>query len=478
MSKPNFLFYDLETFGTDPKTDRIAQFGAIRTDADFNVLGEPIELFCKISEDYLPDPGAVLVTGITPQKVLAEGYPENEFFARVNAILLDQPECCVVGYNNIRFDDEMIRYGLWRNFIDPYEWAYKQGNSRWDFLDVIRFTRAVRPDGIEWPVDEEGKVTNRLEKLTVANGISHEDAHDALADVHATIAMAKLIKDQQPKLFSYMYEHRDKRSALQLLESGQPLLHATGKVGNDRLNTTVILPIAPHPEQAGKMICFDLHHDPKDLLELDEKELQRRVMSAAADLDEGEERVPLKVIHANRAPVLAPLAVLDEAAAERIGIDAKTAMERAKAIAADGTVKNRVQAIHDGQQFEKVDDPEQQLYDGFVPDSDKKTMDVVRRSSAEDMAGLEPRFSDSRLAQLFFRYKARNFPESLTPDDHEQWEALRKQRLIEGVAHVRGLKEFAATLQQLAQEKQNDDRAMNLLQEVQLYGETVVPLDY
>lgn len=246
-----FLFHDYETFGTHPALDRPAQFAAIRTDSEFNVIGEPEVFYCKPADDYLPQPGAVLITGITPQEARAKGENEAAFAARIHS-LFTVPKTCILGYNNVRFDDEVTRNVFYRNFYDPYAWSWQHDNSRWDLLDVMRACYALRPEGINWPENDDGLPSFRLEHLTKANGIEHSNAHDAMADVYATIAMAKLVKTRQPRLFDYLFTHRNKHKLMALIDVPQmkPLVHVSGMFGAWSGNTSWVAPLAWHPEIA------------------------------------------------------------------------------------------------------------------------------------------------------------------------------------------------------------------------------------
>src|SRR5690554_4892671 len=183
-------------------------------------------IYCKPAPDLLPKPEACLITGITPQYAEAHGLREAEFMAKI-ATEFAQAGTCGVGYNSIRFDDEVTRYGLYRNFYDPYEREWKFDNSRWDIIDMVRMTRTLRPEGINWPDYDDGSPCFKLEKLTQANNLEHGAAHDALSDVYATIALARLIKERQPKLFDYAFKLRDKRFVAGLIdiEANKPLLH-------------------------------------------------------------------------------------------------------------------------------------------------------------------------------------------------------------------------------------------------------------
>jgi exodeoxyribonuclease-1 len=232
----SFLFYDLETFGADPRRSRIAQFAAIRTDLELNQVDEPISFFVRPADDLLPSPAATLITGISPQHALREGVSEAEAFARIFE-QMSLPETCTLGYNSLRFDDEFVRHGLFRNFFDPYEREWRGGNCRWDLLDVLRLAHALRPEGIEWPLREDGQVSFRLEHLAAANGVREGDAHEALSDVRALIGMARRLKAAQPRLWDYALRLRDKRYAAQLLDTTamRPALHVSQRYPAARL---------------------------------------------------------------------------------------------------------------------------------------------------------------------------------------------------------------------------------------------------
>ncbi|MDU3078054.1 MAG: exodeoxyribonuclease I, partial [Mixta calida] len=277
-NQPTFLFHDYETFGKSPALDRPAQFAGIRTDMDFNIIGEPEVFYCQPADDYLPQPEAVMITGITPQLAQARGVTEAEFARRIHALFTVE-NTCVVGYNNVRFDDEVTRNIFYRNFYDPYAWSWQNGNSRWDLLDVMRACYALRPDGINWPENDEGLPSFKLELLTQANGVEHNNAHDAMSDVYATIAMAKLVKEKQPKLFEFLFRHRTKQKINTLIDIPQmkPLVHISGMFGALRGNTSWIAPLAWHPENRNALIVCDLAGDITPLLELDADALRERL---------------------------------------------------------------------------------------------------------------------------------------------------------------------------------------------------------
>ena len=423
-------WHDYETWGEVPSQDRPSQFAGVRTDENLNVVGEPLMIYCKPSPDSLPKPEACLITGLTPQVALAKGLPEYQFAARVHAEL-SQPGTCGVGYNSIRFDDEVTRYMLYRNFYDPYEREWRNGNSRWDIIDVVRKTRALRPDGIKWPNYDDGRPCFKLEMLTAANGLKHEAAHDALSDVYATIAMAKLIKTHHPKLFDYAYKLRDKRFVNSLIDiaNRKPVLHISSRFASENGNATLVLPLAIHPTNKNAVIAYNLAANPRDLLNLSADELRERLFTRAEDLPKGMERVALKEIHVNKSPMVLPPSMLDEQTALRLQIDRKL-MERhwqqlnSLSLVEQESLQEKLYEVYSEIGFIEKTDPDQMLYNGFFDDYDKKLMAQVRRASSADLATKSFDFQDARLVELLFRYRARNFPESLSVLEREQWRAF------------------------------------------------------
>ena len=466
-----YFFYDLETSGLNARDDRIMQFAGIRTDENFEPIGEPYNLLVAISDDTLPSPGALMVTGITPQKTLEEGYSEADF-CKILSEEIFTPDTCVVGFNNIRFDDEFIRYTLWRNFYDPYEWAYKDGRSRWDLLDVVRMTRALRPDGIKWPVDTEGKATNRLELLTKANGLNHEKAHDALSDVEALIAVTKLIHDKQPQLFDYLLKLRDKNEVKKLvsLNDKQPFVYVSGRFDSAFNKATVALPVAPAAN--GNVLAYDLRYDPETFIGLDEKALAAKIFATWEERKaEDFARLPVKVLQYNRAPAVAPLGVLSqEDGWAKISLDQATVEKHRATLLAHPDFAVKLSSIFERKKdFKPSDDPEAQLYDSFVADRDRLRAESVRNATREELKALDPKFDDSRLKAIYPWYKVRNFPGSATNDDRASYEAHRAERL------ERQAKSFMKDMNYAARRTDLSDHQRYVLEELRLWFESVSP---
>jgi exodeoxyribonuclease-1 len=428
----SFYWHDYETFGTDPRQDRPVQFAGVRTDLQFNPIGEPLVVYLKPADDCLPHPDACLITGITPQLAERKGICEAEFIRLIHQEIA-RPNTCTLGYNTLRFDDEVTRNCLYRNFYDPYAREWQHGNSRWDLIDVVRAARALRPDGLAWPFNDDGTPTIRLDRLTVVNGLVHEAAHDALSDVQATIALARLIRTAQPKLYQFLLQHRVKTEALKLLQIGsfEPVVHVSGKYPASRHCLAIVLPVAWHPTNGNGVIVYDLSVDPEPMLELSAEEIRQRIFTATKDLPEGCERIPLKTIHLNKCPVLAPISVIRAQDAARLAIDLDACRANIEKIKpAIGLAEKIAQVFNAPPSFEIDPDPDLAIYQGgFFSDEDKRKMARLRSMAPEQLAASIMPFSDPRLSEMLFRYRARNYPESLNSEESERWRQLCIDRL-------------------------------------------------
>ena len=471
----SFLFYDLETFGTDPRRTRISQFAAIRTDADLNPIDEPISLFVKPADDLLPSPMATLVTGITPQHALREGVSERDALALIFEEMA-RPETCTLGYNSLRFDDEFVRHGLFRNFHDPYEREWRGGNSRWDLLDVMRFAHALRPDGIVWPRREDGATSFKLEDLAEANGVREGDAHEALSDVRALIGLARRLKTAQPRLWDYALRLRDKRYAASLLDvvAMTPVLNVSQRFPASRMCAAPVIPLARHPHIDSRVIVFDLAQDPESLLTLDAEQIAARLYVRAADLPEGVERVALKEIHLNRSPALSAWDHLRPADFERLGIDRELAESRAARLREAGpALAEKIRTVFATQRDHEPSDVDASLYDGFLDGADKRLFAEIRSSDPQALAERNFAFRDQRLPELLFRYRARNFPEHLSDVERLQWDDYRRRRLFDDAARLgeQTLPQYFEQIEALRAEHHDQPECLALLDHLQQWGQ-------
>ncbi len=477
MAAPTFFWHDYETFGRVPRRDRPAQFAGLRTDLDLNEVGAPLMIHCRPAPDYLPDPESVLLTGILPQHALAQGLPEPAFAAAIEREL-GRDDTIGVGYNSIRFDDEVTRFLFWRNLIDPYAREWQNGCGRWDLLDVLRCTWSLRPEGIEWPLHAAGPMAGRpsfrLEQLTAANGLAHEAAHDALSDVRATLALARLVKSRQPRLWDFCLKLRRKDAVMAEIGSGRPFLHLSGMYPVERGCLAVVWPLAPHPTNKNEIIVWDLAQDPQQLAGLDAEDLRRRLFTRQDELPEGEQRLPVKTVHINKSPVVIGNLRTAAAAAERWQLDIPAALRHAEHAAALAPVLAPLwPQVFARPAAEGAADVDEDLYGGFVGNEDRRTLQRLRELAPSQLMGKRPAFQDGRLEELLFRYRARNHPELLDDEDRRRWQQHCAERLHGGAGGALTLAAYFERIDALAETA--DERGQALLAALYDYAEGIAP---
>lgn len=462
-----YLFYDLETSGLNPRQDRIMQFAAIRTDLDFNQIGEPYNILVKLNNDSLPSPDAIILTGISPQQTVEEGYSEADF-ARILINDIFTTDTIIVGFNNIRFDDEFIRYLFWRTFYDPYEWHWKDGRSRWDLLDVVRMTRALRPDGISWPTIE-GKAVNKLELITKQNGIEHLNAHDALSDVYALIEVTKLISVKQPRLFQYLLNIRDKKQVQKLvnLDDKKAFVYTSGRLDAEHNKTTVAFPLTAGKN--GNVVIYDLRYDPSKFLDMKSNEISKKLNSTWGERQDSDYvKLPIKELQYNSSPAVAPIGVLDsDNSWSSIHLDKEMIYKNQETLLSSAFFAENVRSAYENiTDYEKDSDAEARLYDGFLADLDRLRIEKVRQSDSGALADLNPEFIDERLPDLLLHYKARNYPSSLSESEMDKWEKWRSNHVNKQIAS------FMKSINAI-KKKNLDNSQIFIVQELELWLENI-----
>lgn len=473
----SFLWHDYETFGVDVRYDRPAQFAAIRTDAEFNEIEAPINVYCQPAADYLPSPSACFLTGITPQHCLQHGVVEYHFAQRIHAEL-SRPNTVSVGYNNIHFDDEYTRFLLWRNLMEPYGREWQNACSRWDLLNVVRFAHALRPEGVQWAQHADGSPSFRLEDLSAVNQLQHEHAHDALSDVRATLALARTIKMAQPKLFEFSLKLRKKDAVLHemglpsVAQYAQPFLHTSGMLPTEYGCIAVMFPLAHHPTNRNEVIAWDLRHNPQQLADMSANDIRIRMFTKKDDLPEGVARLPIKTIHINRAPmVVGNLRTLSDTQAQRWQIDMAQSLQHAQiartlpdmsAIWADVF---SLQPVSD-----TLTDVDADLYAGFLSGADRRKLDNIRSLNAEELAVEKAVFDDDRLHELVWRYRARNYPNSLNAEEQIRWQTHCQQRLQNGAGNARTIEAYLTEIDSISTQVDTTPKQQQLLEDLRQYG--------
>jgi exodeoxyribonuclease I len=475
MAELSFFWHDYETFGIQARRDRPAQFAGIRTDAELNEIGDAQMIYCQPAPDYLPDPESCLLTGILPQTCLERGLPEHAFAAAIESALAT-PGTVGVGYNTLRFDDEVTRHLFWRNLIDPYAREWQNECGRWDLLAVVRCMYALRPEGIVWPKHEDGRPSFKLEHLTAANGLAHEAAHDALSDVRATIALARLIRGLQPRLWDFCLKLRKKDAVLAEinLANPKPFLHVSGMFGPDRGCIAIVWPLAPHPTNKNEIIVWDLAHDPSELTGLDAATVRERMFTRADALPEGVTRLPIKTIHINKSPVvIGNLKTLTPEMAARWGIDVSLALKHAEIALSGKSLAALWREVFARPASDTTPDVDEDLYGGFVGNGDRRVLNHLRTLAPEELAQEQVSFADQRLEELLFRYRARNYPATLNEQDQSRWEAHRVAQLHQGLGGARTLSAFFDRIDVLSETA--DERGEAILGALYDYAEAIAP---
>lgn len=472
-----FYWHDYETFGRSARFDRPSQFAGIRTDADLNEVGDPLMVYCQPGPDLLPEPEAVLLTGILPQTCAEQGLLEPAFAAAIERELAT-PGTVGLGYNTLRFDDEFTRFLLWRNLYEPYAREWQNGCGRWDLLDLVRACYALRPEGLEWPLGADGRRSFKLELLSQANGLLHEAAHDALSDVRATIALARLIKSRQPRLWDFAFKlHKKDAVWAEIGSQPRPLLHVSGMYGVDRGCLALVWPLGMHPRNKNELIVWDLSADPTELFDLRPEAMRERMFTPADRLPEGVSRLPIKTLHANKSPfVCSSLQTLRPARAAELGLDVEACLRNAALLEGrTGSLAGLWPEVFQPPEPQELE-PTADLYGGFVGDADRRLLLQARQLSPADLAARvrEGRmvFSDPRLDGLLWQYRARHQADFLSDEEKARWQLELAERL-----HRRGRVTLAAYLDRLdaLQEQHEDERSQELLAALADWVEAIAP---
>ena len=422
---PNFVFYDYETTGIDPAMDRPIQFAACRATSDFQAIDQH-EFKCKLAGDVIPSPGATLVHGLSPVPLQREGVTEREFAQRINDVFCDSPQI-IMGYNTASFDDPFTQHLLYRNFYDPYQWQYADGNKRYDLIVAIRAAYLFANDVITWP-ERDHQISMKLEDLAPANGIEHLQAHDALGDTLATRDLAAQLAAGAPDLWQECLSMSDKKVVQQrirdAMEGHGALVMIDALFGRERGYAGLVYPIGANPNNPNEIWCIDLGMDLAPLAELSIEELRTYLYLPKSEREPGMPRVPFKRIRTNRACALFPLEKLAQhpQALEIAGI--KREHFKAQRDWCRLQPNSHWMGIAEAllvNEFPPSNWADAQLFDGMFSRNDGAKLRQVRTSEPVDLMADAPSFDDPRLNAMLPLYLARNFPEHLGPRARREW---------------------------------------------------------
>lgn len=473
------LWHDYETFGVNPKVDFPVQFAAIRTTLDLEIIEDQAKInwLCKIPHDYLPQPQACLITGITPYYSLNKGLSEPEFANRIHRQMI-RPNTCVVGYNSMKFDEEVTRNLFFRNLFPVYEREFKNNNSRWDVIDLVRACYALRPEKINWPFYDNGNPCFKLEELTKANNIGHEDAHDALSDVHATIAIAKLIKSHHPKLYDYYWQLRSKHQVNTMLQQFQSniFIYVGGYIHSEKGCCTIIMPICAHPENQNSVLCIDLLKPIEEFERNDHTHLKQVIFDNTI---ERSSKPGLLNIAINKCPFVAPIKTLSEDRAKALKIDLNTAVNNYKKLGDLSFLPALCQSVYSSSEPRTIpDNIDEQLYTSEFPSSaDTRLMELVRHDVPEQLAAHSDKFESKLLNRLLFQYRARNYPNLLDEQEMKRWQQHIQFRLTQSNKKAcLSLEEYFLIIEELSQQYQQYPEKVKILESLKRYANELAGL--
>ena len=473
--EPTFYWYDYETFGVRSRSDRPAQFAGIRTNLDLNTVGRGEVFYAKPAADYLPSPESCLLTGITPQLCDEKGMVESDFAQAVWS-RLNEPGTVSIGYNSLGFDDEVNRFLFWRNFLDPYAHGYANGCGRWDLFPLVCATWALRGSGFRWPHWEEidpatypkaaGRkgVCFKLEFLTKFNGIRHSHAHDALSDVEATIGLARLIREKEPRLWTWAYRNRTKEAVEAAVNDAKPVVWVTPKFGIQNGCTRIVACIYGH---GNDRYMWDLMHDPAELRSISIDDFRLRLFPTRADRLAGVQALPIQKLKTNASPfVCGSLKVLSPDRAEKYGIDFNVVLENHRKLAdVLPFVGPLMEAALIRDEAGESGDVDLDLYSGGFPHpADKALFREIRSKSPQDLAKLVAsgtiEFRDARFEELLLRFRARNWPETLSDEEATRWQQFCAKRLLEGEPPFLTIAQYFEEIDRLGEETDFTDEAL------------------
>jgi exodeoxyribonuclease-1 len=410
----DFVFYDLETTGISPEFDQPLQFAAIWTDENF-VEKDRVNIRCRLAPHILPSPQALVVTRVTPDKLTDPNLPSLfEFSQQVAEFTERWAPAIWVGYNTMKFDEEMLRQTFYQN-LSPNIYATQfNGNTRFDILPAVYAAYARHPDLLVWPTDDTGRWSFKLDRLAPANGFNTHNAHDALGDVEATIHVARLIATRSPALWSELIDNAQKARVQAKLESFQPYELVTRFGGGEPRSYVGCFCGYSHGNSA-QAAFFDLNAaDPADFLEASDE-----VIFAAVDA------TPkiIRGMSTNKAPAL-----LEHTA------PSAEHLRRAAVIANAPEFRRRVGAAMAARFVEDTDAPprpvERQIYGEFYSNADKQLLQEFQHATATWLRRQEivASLSDSRLRQLGRRLVAFYSPELLTADEMALFKAYLRDK--------------------------------------------------
>jgi exodeoxyribonuclease-1 len=415
-----YVFYDTETTGTDTVYDQILQFGAVLTDSELNEL-DRFEVRSRLLPHVVPAPGALLANRLSPATLVDPALPTHYEALRLIAAKLECWSPAVfLGYNSIEFDEKLLRQSLYQT-LQPVYVTNTRGNVRADVLRLVQAATTLAPQSLSIPLAANGKETRKLDAIAPANGFNHANAHDAMADVKATIFMAKLVKTRAPRIWSALMGLAPKPAAISCLRRDDPLMLTEFYGGRPYSWPVIGCGCSPDSDTLG--CVFDLRFDPSDFLRLSENDLVSVLLSP---------RKALRYVATNKQPILIPFEI---APASLFGSNLSKAefSQRAKTIRADREFCEKAcRAV--ARRFSTKDEPaqhvEEQIYDAFPCSSDAELMRQFHLVPWDARIRIVDRLQDQRFRELGYRLIHVERPDVLAITTRSRLDAWHHERVL------------------------------------------------
>lgn len=413
-----FVFYDTETTGTSKHYDQILQFAAIYTDDDLNEI-DRFELRCRLLPHVIPTAGAILVTGVSLDRLLDPALPSHhEFICRCHEKLTQWSPATFIGYNSVRFDEQLLRQAFYQN-LKPIYLTNTGGNARQDVLPLVRAANSLSPGSLSIPRNDEGKPAFKLDKLAPANGFTDHDAHDALGDVLATIHLAKLIKERAPDVWARSLNFCSP-SGVESFLNEQDCFYLVDTFRNDATGHFVV-PVGSPKHKDRQVVCLNLDVDLAEVEQLDDVELRKWLRRSP---------LPIRRFRTNAAPHMLHI---DEVPDHVLGeMTTRMARLRARRYLENTKLQRRIAKLlaDDDTGYEAGNTVEEQIYDGFYSNLDNRLLNEFHAVPWSERWGIAKQFEDKRLRQLARRLIYFEQPDALPAAQRLSMERKMAARML------------------------------------------------
>lgn len=414
-----FVFYDTETTGSETFFDQILQFAAFRTDSDLNEIGR-FEIRCRIQPHILPSPGALIVTGMTLDRVLDTNLPT--LFQMASAIhqkLTEWSPAVFVGYNSLEFDEDLVRQTFYQSLLPTYL-TNTNGNSRLDVMRLALAANEFAPGSLAIPLRPDGKNTFRLDRLAPENGFQHPNAHDAMADVEATLFMARLARDRIPWVWDHMVTMGKKPLAMKRAQDEPVCLYT--EFSFNKPHRWLVSAIAADPGNSGNVIAFNLEHDPSELLTIGEESLKKWAKSKPK---------PLREIKASNCPILLDLSFA-QGRVDILKIGEQEILRRGSPLQSSPELRHRLLrvCVEARETYEESHWLERQIYCGFASRSDETLMREYQKASWARRMEISEQLEDERFRRTAKRIIFNERPETLDGETRDAFSRAVAKRWL------------------------------------------------